>query len=72
MADASQKPAAGGESAPRTLLLETGFHTATINRIDVAADGTVLTVSDDKTARLWQREGKGFRLERVLRVPRGP
>ncbi|MCS6969684.1 MAG: hypothetical protein NZ552_01535, partial [Planctomycetes bacterium] len=63
----------GGEP-PREpqLVLETGFHTAMIRRIDVAAGGTVLTVSLDKTARLWQREGKGFRLERVLRVPRGP
>ena len=50
---------------------ETGFHTAVINQVAVTNDGLLLTVSDDKTARLWPAgsiEGEPL----VLRVPIGP
>jgi len=49
------------------LRLEAGIHTAAINK--AAVDGRLLTVSDDKTARLWNAEG-GIPL--TLRVPIGP
>ncbi|MEO5334884.1 MAG: caspase family protein [Magnetococcus sp. YQC-5] len=52
------------------LRLEAGMHTAMINRIDVDQEGQLaVTVSDDKTARLWTLpEG---RLVSTLRVPIG-
>lgn len=51
------------------LRLEAGVHTAAINKAAVTGDGRLLTVSDDKTARLWNAEG-GIPL--TLRVPIGP
>lgn len=64
---------------------ETGVHTAAINQIAVTRDGRLLTVSDDKTARLWRMDalpplaansnGPGGPAtagpSRVLRVPIG-
>jgi WD40 repeat protein len=56
-------------AAEPVLRLEAGAHTAVINRVAVTRDGKLLTVSDDKTARLWSREG-GAPL--TIRVPIGP
>jgi WD40 repeat protein len=51
------------------LVLSPGFHSVMIRRVSASADGTrLLTSSDDKTARLYDGEG---RLLRVFRVPRG-
>lgn len=74
---------ATGTPVPRP---ETGMHTADINQAAVIGDGRLLTVSDDKTARLWRLDGgpsqpavsRGLgRLANatessVLRVPIGP
>ncbi|MDQ5911027.1 MAG: hypothetical protein QG599_3124 [Pseudomonadota bacterium] len=50
------------------LRIEAGQHTATINRISLSQDRTLLlTVSDDKTARLWNLPGGDLR--GVMRVP---
>ena len=61
------------EPIPR---IETGMHTAMINRVGVDRDCRVLvTGSDDKTARLWALPEQGMgapKLLRVLRVPIGP
>jgi hypothetical protein len=52
------------------LRLESGMHIAVINQVSVdAAAQLLLTVSDDKTARVWSR-GDG-RLIQVLRPPIG-
>jgi WD40 repeat protein len=51
------------------LRLEAEVHTAAINEAAVTGDGRLLTVSDDKTARLWNAQG-GIPL--TLRVPIGP
>ncbi|MGH8565882.1 MAG: WD40 repeat domain-containing protein [Gammaproteobacteria bacterium] len=51
------------------LRLEAGVHTAAINQVAVTGDGRLLTVSDDKTARLWNAEG-GSPL--TFRVPIAP
>ncbi|SEM18405.1 WD domain-containing protein, G-beta repeat-containing protein [Syntrophus gentianae] len=52
------------------LRLETGIHTARINRIAVdAANRFLVTASDDKTVRLW--ELPDLRLVRILRPPIG-
>jgi WD40 repeat protein len=48
---------------------ETGLHTAVINQVALTHDGRLLTVSDDKTARLWSTDTTGEPL--VLRVPIG-
>jgi WD40 repeat protein len=48
---------------------ETGLHTAAINQLALTHDGRLLTVSDDKTARLWSSNTKGE--AQVLRVPIG-
>ena len=52
------------------LRIETGMHTARINRIDVdVAERFLVTASYDKTARVWDlKDGK---LLRVLRPPQG-
>jgi WD40 repeat protein len=55
------------EPMPR---LETGMHTARINRIGVdAQERFLVTASDDKTARVWDLESG--KLLQVLRVPSG-
>lgn len=52
------------------LRIEAGEHTAIINRISLNQDQTsLLTVSDDKTARLWNLPGGELR--GILRVPMG-
>ncbi len=48
---------------------ETGLHTSTINQLATTRDGRLLTVSDDKTARLWPVKITDQPL--VLRVPIG-
>ena len=52
------------------LRIETGMHTATIERIGVDADCSLIaTASEDKTVRLWSLpDGK---LKRVIRLPIG-
>jgi WD40 repeat protein len=63
-------PAALGAAEPPAdpqLVLDPGFHTAMIRRVSASEDGSrLLSASDDKTARLYDGEG---RLLRVLRVP---
>lgn len=52
------------------LRLETGMHTAIINRLATDAQGRwLVTASDDKTARVWEIESG--RLLSVLRPPLG-
>jgi WD40 repeat protein len=61
--------AAQPPTAP-SLVLETGFHTARITRVATDARGRwYLTAADDKSARLWDSEG---RLLSTFRVPTGP
>ncbi|MBI3516676.1 MAG: hypothetical protein HY060_21815, partial [Proteobacteria bacterium] len=67
-------PAAAPAAAPKEpptaafLRIETGRHSAAINRLASARGGTLLaSVSDDKTARLW--DGVTGELVSVLRVP---
>jgi len=64
-------PASAGNPPTEPILrLEAGMHTASIEGIGVDAAGhLLLTVSDDKTARLWSL--KDGRLIRVLRPPIG-
>lgn len=63
---------AQNEEFPSTpiLRIETGMHTAKINRLGVdAAERYIVTASDDKTARIWDlRSGK---LVQILRPPQG-
>jgi WD40 repeat protein len=67
MTSATQSPA---EDTQPVLRIEPGMHTAAIKRISSDAAGQLaLTVSVDKTARLW--EVSTGRLIRVLRVPIG-
>ena len=52
------------------LTIETGMHTASINRIATDADGRFLiTASDDKTIRVW--ELPSGRLAQIIRPPIG-
>ena len=51
-----------------TLKIETGFHAAIVNKITLTKTGQLLTVSDDKTARLWTAIDEP---SKVLRVPIG-
>lgn len=60
---------AGEPPTDPILRVETGAHTAVINKLAVTRDGKLLTVSDDKTARLWSRAGG---TPRIIRVPIGP
>lgn len=48
---------------------ETGLHGAAVNQAVALPDGRLLTVSDDKTARLWPATAMGE--SQVLRVPIG-
>ncbi|MGF7173499.1 caspase family protein [Azospirillum doebereinerae] len=59
---------AGDASSGAFLRIETGRHTARVNRLATDAEGRLIaTVSNDKTLRLWSRDG-GEPLG-VLRVP---
>ena len=61
---------AGAQEAPLTpfLRVETGLHTARVHRIATDASGRlVATVSNDKTVRLWSRDGGDA--VGVMRVP---
>lgn len=66
--DAAKKPLAAPDETPIPRP-ETGLHTAVINQAVVTRDGRLLTVSDDKTARLWPINNTAAPL--VLRVPIG-
>jgi WD40 repeat protein len=57
---------AGEPPTEPILRIEAGVHTAIVNKATVTHDGRLLTVSDDKTARLWSANSG---LLRVLRVP---
>ncbi|MCU0970217.1 MAG: caspase family protein [Gammaproteobacteria bacterium] len=61
--------AAGEPPAEPLLRVEAGLHTAVVNQAAVTRDGQLVTVSDDKTVRIWS-PGRGP--TRVLRVPIGP
>ncbi|MBV9656218.1 MAG: hypothetical protein JOZ42_16820, partial [Acetobacteraceae bacterium] len=51
--------------------IETGMHLAAINRVARSPEtGTIVTVSDDKTARLWSADG--LKPLGVIRPPLGP
>lgn len=60
--------AAGEPPAEPLLRIEAGVHTAVVNQAAVTRDGQLVTVSDDKTVRVWS-PGRGP--IRVLRVPIG-
>jgi WD40 repeat protein len=65
MSSAARSP---GEDSQPVLRIEAGMHTALIKRVSSDAAGRLaLTVSDDKTARVW--EVSTGRLVKVLRVP---
>jgi WD40 repeat protein len=48
-------PASGQQQT--ILQIETGVHEAAVNHMARLADGSVITVSDDKTARIWSPDG---------------
>ena len=48
--------AVAADSGPY-LVLDTGVHEAAINALARLADGGIVTVSDDKTARIWRADG---------------
>jgi len=50
------------------LKIETGFHSAIVNRLALTRTKQLLSVSDDKTARLWSSVNQSLK---VLRVPIG-
>src|SRR5512143_185810 len=57
---------AGEPPAEPILRIEAEMHTAIVNKAAVTHDGRLLTVFDDKTARLWS---VGSGLSGTLRVP---
>ena len=66
---------AAGTPDPPVLRLETGMHTALVRSIAADRAGRfVVSASDDKTVRVWERQGTGFGSDpvRVLRPPLGP
>lgn len=62
------KPSETTASEP-ILKIETGFHSAIVNKISLTRNGQLVSVSDDKTARLWTAIDEP---SKVLRVPIGP
>lgn len=61
---------AHAQEAKPYLQIETGAHTAKVNRIDVdAAEQLLVSASDDKTARVWDL--KSGKLLKILRPPIG-
>lgn len=62
---------AGEPPVDPILRIETGMHTAVIGHIGLAAQGRwLVTASDDKTLRVWDRDEGG--LLQILRPPIGP
>ncbi|NOU20473.1 MAG: hypothetical protein HOO93_01555 [Methyloglobulus sp.] len=61
------EPPATTASEP-ILKIETGFHTAIVNQISLTRKGQLISVSDDKTARLWTSITEP---SKALRVPIG-
>src|SRR6185437_10322893 len=61
----------GSDTSTETpyLRIETGRHESTINAIASLGDAALVSVSDDKTARIWSSD---FSPIRVLRPPIGP
>ncbi|ESS70664.1 WD40 repeat, subgroup [Methyloglobulus morosus KoM1] len=64
----NDKPSDTTVSEP-ILKIETGFHSAIVNKISLTRNGQLVSVSDDKTARLWTAIDEP---SKVLRVPIGP
>ena len=63
-------PRRAPKNAKAQLSIETGTHISMINRVGVnIAEDLILTCSDDKTARLWSKDG--LNLLRTLRTPSG-
>src|SRR5580698_3962809 len=66
----ASRPAMAADAGP-FLVLETGVHEAAINAMAPLADGAgIVTVSDDKTARIWGPDGS--QSLGVLLPPIGP
>ena len=61
---------AGAAETGPYLVVETGVHEAAINAMAPLADGGFITVSDDKTARVWDADGT--KSVAVVRPPIGP
>ena len=61
--------AAAADTGPY-LVVETGVHEAAVNGMTPLADGGFVTVSDDKTARIWDPSGE--KSVAVARPPIGP
>ena len=64
----SARPAAAQDEA--YLRIETGVHEAAVNHMARLADGSLLTVSDDKTARIWSIDG--LQARDLILPPIGP
>ncbi len=63
------RPSLAADAVP-FLVVETGVHEAPVNAMAALADGGIITVSNDKTARIW-RSG-GVEAAGVIRPPIGP
>jgi WD40 repeat protein len=63
-------PTANAADTGPYLVVETGVHEAAVNAMTPLADGGFVTVSDDKTARIWDASGE--KPVAVARPPIGP